>query len=55
MLDLTGPFREVLSKHRIKYAEKGGRLELCCPFMTIAPHRRVSISHQESSFVGPVT
>lgn len=55
MLDLTGPFREVLSKHRIKYAEKGGRLELCCPFMTTAPLHLVFTSPQGSSIVLPVT
>lgn len=32
MIDLSGPFRDVLSRLRIKYLEKGGRLEMSCPF-----------------------
>lgn len=32
MLDVTGAFREVLANLRLKFTEKGNRLELCCPF-----------------------
>jgi len=31
-MDLTDPFREVLQRLRLKFTEKGNRLELCCPF-----------------------
>lgn len=32
MADLTAAFREVLDKLRVRYTEKGNRLEISCPF-----------------------